>query len=183
MSVYFFHRDRDGLVKIGCTRFLDTRISMLRPACGGGELIASISGYFVRERWLHRHFANDRVTGEWFRTSVELKTYMDEAAETGDIAAVPHEPVGLTMQAYDHLRKSLGVKVKALAAMQPVNWNSLSSAPADSTIKQIAYLDLLAIQFNRARLVSPDDLSAISTGRYVTVKCDRPVLCSSPEWA
>lgn len=175
MAVYFFHRDRDGLVKIGYSRNPVERTRAISVEHGGGEVLATIPGGALRERWLHRLLRNDRVTGEWFRTSVALKKIVDEAVETGDVSSLPSEDITITLNQYDHLRWSLGVTVRELAAMQNICHGAMSSSSADSLNKRVAYLDLLAIQSHRAMLNAPRFAPrAIGPGRTVTVSSPPP---------
>lgn len=68
MSVYFMQYGPGGLVKIGVTTDLDKRQRALQKGDGPRlSLLRVIDGGFPEERWLHRHFSNLCVGGEWFR--------------------------------------------------------------------------------------------------------------------
>lgn len=73
--VYFFGASKchgDGtieLVKIGHSRNLGNRLNQLCSNMGmmRGELLVSAVGGVDRERAYHKHFAEHRQSGEWFR--------------------------------------------------------------------------------------------------------------------
>lgn len=93
-QVYFAQRqDAEGLVKIGVSAFLDWRLRDLgwqqKVALG---LLASAPGDFPDEGRVHRHFAADRVKGEWFNPSAELLAFAAQAAETGEIPPTRENP-------------------------------------------------------------------------------------------
>jgi hypothetical protein len=71
--VYFAETEDESLVKIGFsvtpTRRL-RQLGTLMPL----RLIGCFPGSMDTEAWLHRKFAQDRTTGEWFRSTVELRT-------------------------------------------------------------------------------------------------------------
>lgn len=70
-GVYF--AERDGLIKIGCSRDPGKRVVHL-----DARLLASHAGDFETERTLHRVFADDLAVGrEWFRPSPALLAYIE----------------------------------------------------------------------------------------------------------
>jgi hypothetical protein len=69
MSPVYF-AERDGLIKIGCSADPTRRVAQL----GGARLLAVIpEGDFQMEAKLHGVFALNRVEGEWFSDSPELR--------------------------------------------------------------------------------------------------------------
>jgi hypothetical protein len=75
MPVYFIRAGDTGPVKIGWTGNVEVRRKNLQgnhvePL----HLLRVIEGSRQRERWLHRHFAALRLTGEWFRFDAEMLT-------------------------------------------------------------------------------------------------------------
>lgn len=71
--VYFIRSPMTGLIKIGTTRRLQTRLGDLCRAAGHDvELLASMPGSVEEEYALHQRFAKHRERGEWFRASEEL---------------------------------------------------------------------------------------------------------------
>lgn len=68
--VYFI--ECDGLVKIGVSDDPYTRLKELSTGSSSPlRLLGCIPGGFKREKELHRKFANQRATGEWFYLSNE----------------------------------------------------------------------------------------------------------------
>lgn len=72
-EVYFAQSSVTGLVKIGFSTNVATRISGLEVNHGGSlRLLGKRSGTVADERALHLRFAADRQEGEWFKLSSEL---------------------------------------------------------------------------------------------------------------
>lgn len=70
--VYFVRLD--DRVKIGKTLNLSQRLQAFsNPLI---QVVATEPGYTVRERQLHKRFANLRVAGEWFRLEAPLADYI-----------------------------------------------------------------------------------------------------------
>lgn len=75
MTVYFVRRnvDADGLVKIGFTADMPTRMSILGTSNPEGfNILCTVPGGRDLECYLHTAFESDRVSGEWFRPSRDL---------------------------------------------------------------------------------------------------------------
>lgn len=70
-TVYYVQR-ADQLIKIGYTARLGNRLTQLRREHGPLDVLATHLGGKDAEQAMHRTFNTDRVTGEWFRPSVEL---------------------------------------------------------------------------------------------------------------
>jgi hypothetical protein len=75
MSVYF--AQRDGLIKIGWSTNVHSRISTLRA-----KLIGAIPGDKKTENVLHKRFARFRVHGEWFKADKSLLAYIRDEAQS-----------------------------------------------------------------------------------------------------
>ncbi len=80
MSVYFIQRGIDGPIKIGSTRNVDQRLSVLQIA--SPEILTVrliLDGGLAEERVLQRRFAADRIHGfsrEWFQPSEAILDFI-----------------------------------------------------------------------------------------------------------
>ena len=75
--VYFMHAPDVGLVKIGATSSLESRLRALQNGSPVPlVLIGLIDGDKSVERELHNHWAHLRAHGEWFQASEELVAYI-----------------------------------------------------------------------------------------------------------
>ncbi len=75
MTVYFIQAGENGPVKIGHASSMDRRFNSLQV--GHYEilhLIRTIDGNESHERWLHHHFREHHIRGEWFGYSAEMAT-------------------------------------------------------------------------------------------------------------
>lgn len=74
MSVYFYHLPIQNLVKIGVSTNVELRLNQLSTGCTEhGVLLRTIEGFsFKAEKWLHNHFKDLRVKGEWFTYSPDM---------------------------------------------------------------------------------------------------------------
>lgn len=77
--VVYFARTDAGLIKIGCSGDVETRIATLRHswACKGLTLIAAIPGSYEMERAVHSVFSDERVMFELFKASPRLMAYIE----------------------------------------------------------------------------------------------------------
>lgn len=80
--IYFATAGNDGLVKIGFTTNLGSRMRSLSTANAGrmGAEEAFLS-YFEAERMVHERFKKDRVRGEWFRLTDEIEELWDDISD------------------------------------------------------------------------------------------------------
>jgi Meiotically up-regulated gene 113 len=69
--VYF--AARDGLIKIGTTRYLHHRLRTLKAS-----LVAAVPGLPEDEREIQDRFQSLRVNGEWYRAEPELLAYIED---------------------------------------------------------------------------------------------------------
>lgn len=145
MSVYFFRRDADGLVKIGFSKHVDSRCAEFRGP-NKGRVLAVVEGGFVRERLFHDHFAAERRTGEWFAPSDEMFWVIGEIVVTGDTLAVPAEPPEPVKNGdLLHLRHQLGLSRVAAAGLvrMPVSAFMTDTFEGPTTVAgAVAYLRL-----------------------------------------
>lgn len=86
MTVYFVRRatDPEGLIKIGFTTDLPTRLSILGTSNPEGfDVLCTVPGGRDLEGYLHTAFEADRVAGEWFRPSRDLDRMMGILGKQG----------------------------------------------------------------------------------------------------
>lgn len=135
MSVYFYRRASDGLIKIGCTVDLPFRVRCLNNKFPG-ELLAEVPGYRVRELLFHHEFRDLRVTGEWFSPAYRLAVVIAEAAERGDTSAVEPEPADISGEDIAALIAHLGLTMgeaakrfcRSASFFSGLGWGSASNA-------------------------------------------------------
>jgi Meiotically up-regulated gene 113 len=77
--VYFIETTDGAFVKIGYSRAPQTRLSQLgtlRPGNFAIRIIGYLPGTRRTESWLHAKFAEDRDSGEWFRSNDQLRAFI-----------------------------------------------------------------------------------------------------------
>jgi len=75
--VYFVKNPKNGLIKIGWSRFVPARIRTLRREYGDDlRLLKCIEGDHKIERRLHKRFRKSCVRSEWFRESKRLRQFI-----------------------------------------------------------------------------------------------------------
>jgi hypothetical protein len=77
VSVVYYLRREDGLIKIGFSARFRNRIIALTKEHGPLEVMTTHMGGHSEEAYMHRKFAALRVTGEWFRAEPELLEHID----------------------------------------------------------------------------------------------------------
>jgi len=76
---YVYFLDGGEMIKIGFTRSLETRMKKMKTDVPSGVTFLHMEpGTFKSEKIVHRHFAELRVRGEWFRKSPELLDYIEQ---------------------------------------------------------------------------------------------------------
>jgi hypothetical protein len=76
-SLYFIQAGADGPIKIGVAGNVGARLKTLQTASPFPlRLLAVVPGDVEDERSLHRRFASDRLSGEWFRPSDALAAHI-----------------------------------------------------------------------------------------------------------
>jgi hypothetical protein len=71
--VYFVEAIGAGVVKIGTTKSINTRLATLRVSSPHHlKLIGTIPGGRALERRLHKRYSQDRKAGEWFNYTAIL---------------------------------------------------------------------------------------------------------------
>jgi len=92
-SFVYFAR-AGSAVKIGYALDVASRIRAIQTGCPiKVELFRTIRGGGVEKRWLHEHFAAQRLQGEWFRYSRDMLTIEVALASDSDVPAVRPRPI------------------------------------------------------------------------------------------
>lgn len=82
--VYFVRSKASGLIKIGTSRRLGTRVAALRGEAGSEvELLGVVQGGLDTEDDIHAMFQQHRVKGEWFKPHAELMAHIAVHAAPG----------------------------------------------------------------------------------------------------
>jgi hypothetical protein len=78
--IYFLLADKLDAVKIGFTRLsVEGRFKDYSSYCPYAyEVLKVISGTMLEERALHKRFVKDKIRGEWFHYTEELKKFIEE---------------------------------------------------------------------------------------------------------
>lgn len=81
--VYFVQIDIDGPIKIGTTCNLRRRLQTLTVPWLFSTLtvVATVPGYQQTEQYLHEYFKDLKITGEWFKPSVEILDFIKLVTE------------------------------------------------------------------------------------------------------
>ena len=75
MPVYFIQAENFGAVKIGFAKDVANRVKSLQAAYPHKlRVLRELDGNMLTEHWLHRHYASQRVHGEWFEYSPDMFT-------------------------------------------------------------------------------------------------------------
>lgn len=79
--VYFIEAVGLDCVKIGTAEGgAGSRLKALQTACPAKlRVLKEIDGGIVKERLLHQKFKSDRLHGEWFRLSPQIKNFIQES--------------------------------------------------------------------------------------------------------
>lgn len=75
--VYFISKPANGLIKIGCTADLATRLGQLQSKYGPLEVLTHVPGYMGVEQQMHEKFGKLRFRNEWFSPAPALLEYID----------------------------------------------------------------------------------------------------------
>lgn len=83
MTIYYVQPKSGGLIKIGYTsKKVELRVSELQTGCPDQLVIlGQEEGDERKEADLHKKFSHLRVTGEWFRPSIELMRHVVDISE------------------------------------------------------------------------------------------------------
>ncbi len=80
-------------IKIGVAWNVAGRLSALQGACPYRlRLLKRVPGAADQERILHKRFAKDRLTGEWFKRSTELLDLISSLEGTAELEPQPQKP-------------------------------------------------------------------------------------------
>ena len=77
MSVYFAQKEQGGLIKIGWSRSVASRLQNL-----GAKLLGAIPGDEAVEKKIHQLFAHLRSHHEWFNPADELLEFIQTKGQT-----------------------------------------------------------------------------------------------------
>lgn len=98
--VYFVQRASGGLIKIGCSAYLERRIAQIATDLKAElRILAAAPGNFRDEGRLHRQFAGIRREGEWFEATAELLAAVDHITRTGKLPPPLEEDREIVMAA------------------------------------------------------------------------------------
>lgn len=78
--VYFLSESERGLVKIGCAKDVEARISTLQTGCADMLFVLGVVPHprpRKLEGHIHRMFVKDRYRAEWFRYSEAMGEFID----------------------------------------------------------------------------------------------------------
>jgi hypothetical protein len=76
--VYFIHNRRANAIKIGVSNDPIGRMVFLQTGCPDRlEMACTVPGGTLEEAELHRRFAADRISGEWFEVSEALVAWIE----------------------------------------------------------------------------------------------------------
>jgi hypothetical protein len=124
MPVYFIECPANGLIKIGVSRNVESRLATLSTASPVElRLLGVIDGCRADEDKLHQRFAADRHHGEWFSPSPELSRYIEQNARPLELAdglkartkrATSFRPSEDALAALKSLERDLGLNRSAV---------------------------------------------------------------------
>jgi T5orf172 domain len=122
MSVVYYVRRQDGLIKIGTSSRLRARLSALRKEHGELELLLTHAGAHDKEHELHRRFAKLRVEGEWFRNTKRLALWIQKCRLDPVIASTQApgtvDMVAIRLLLRDGIRASLAASAPRRAEIK-----------------------------------------------------------------
>lgn len=79
--VYFIQSGKRGPIKIGTTRDVLRRLRLFQTGSAQPlTLIGAIPGGRKLERQIHQHLATDRLDGEWFKPTPDVRRWAQLAA-------------------------------------------------------------------------------------------------------
>lgn len=98
MAVYFVEPELVAMRKIGCTKSVDSRLSMLLGTSPVKLRIAAVDhrADFLTEAQLLWRFRAQRSHSEWFRVSADLLALIEAVAATGSIPGAWYLPSNYT---------------------------------------------------------------------------------------
>jgi hypothetical protein len=116
MSVYFITNRKLNICKIGHAADPKKRLMTLQCASAVTlSLEATLPGSAELERKLHKRFAADRLSGEWFTITEELERTIQEAAASPRLELVVNKPRPSREPTEQAVEKSLALHRRLLA--------------------------------------------------------------------
>jgi len=105
-AVYFIRAGETGPVKIGVAVNVSIRLASLQTA-NHEELflLRSLSGTQQTEQWLHNHYANIRIRGEWFSYCDTMRTIAPPEFRSGRM----RRKIGLSTNSFLRMVEAEGV--------------------------------------------------------------------------
>jgi hypothetical protein len=86
-TIYFVECTVTSRIKIGCAGNVAARMRQLQAASPTElRLLATVPGGIVAERAVHDDFGDERLHGEWFAGSPQLRAFVDGVAQGASIA-------------------------------------------------------------------------------------------------
>ena len=121
-SIVYIVRAGNGLVKIGTTTNLASRLGGIRTNNASElEVIRTLPGARPEEKWLHEFFAADRVRLEWFQFQPEMLTVVVPDLSNPIISDWPDDPSGTVGQRIAlAMRRATGGKKGAVKEISTV---------------------------------------------------------------
>jgi hypothetical protein len=91
-QVVYALRTPDGLIKVGCTTDLDTRLRWFRCHVAEPELLCFLAGGFDLEASLHDRFAASRAHGrEWYHPTPEVMEWVNATRDSLGLPTLTEE--------------------------------------------------------------------------------------------
>lgn len=196
-SFVYFIEAPDGLIKIGWTSDLARRVNNLAVGSSGPiKVLATTPGGRTLEAHLHERFSDDRVQGEWFKPSDDLRglvklilsgttdVFAEGLVATEDLAVDNGQRGQRVAEASQYARRLLDLEIEqgltvregisriaqrlsvANGAITALLYRSPSNVPAD------LYFDLrslLADYLSRKLTALQNELAAVRHRRIATI--------------
>lgn len=109
MTIYFAQGSDTGLVKIGFSRRTWDRLDQISaPGSDKLRLLRTCPGGRVAEQWVHRHLAEFRCHGEWFRfTPLVMSIEIPDHIQSDSDADVGFSPIKYDVNVEERILSAL----------------------------------------------------------------------------
>lgn len=162
--IYFVSPVNGGPIRIGHSRLPLERLRALQVYSPVPlEIVATMQGDHFLEQWLHDHFRDDKLHGEWLRLTFHLSEVVEAARRGNRHPSLPHCDLidaGPTarIEAVRHIKRLLGLTTKELADAMGVNHQFFTGGGSDMIlVRAMRLLSERGIRF------TVDDLNALLT--------------------